>query len=122
MIRKLLLGIVLNTLALYAVTQIVTEVSYTGGIVVLITAGVLIGFLNAFVKPIMKIFSFPLVFLTGGLFLIVINAFLLWFTNFVFDILAIENFDLVIAGIKNYAFAGAVFGIVNWFAHWLVKN
>ncbi len=122
MIRKLLLGIVLNTLALYAVTQIVTEVSYTGGIVFLITAGVLIGFLNAFVKPIMKIFSFPLVFLTGGLFLIVINAFLLWFTNFVFDILAIENFDLVIAGIKNYAFAGAVFGIVNWFAHWLVKN
>jgi len=123
MLRKLILGILLNTLAFYAVTQIVSGVTYEGGIALLVFTGAVLGFLNAFLKPIIKIFSFPVIFLSGGLFLIVINAVLLWIMTGFFDVLAIEEFKVMIeGGLLTYAYAGAVFGIVNWLEHWLVKR
>ena len=78
MLRKLILGIILNTLAFYAVTEIVSGITYEGGIAFLVLTGAILGFLNAFIKPVIKVFSFPVIFLSGGLFLVVINAALLW--------------------------------------------
>lgn len=123
MIRKLILGIILNTLAFYAVTQVVSGVTYEGGLSLLVFTGAVLGFLNAFIKPVIKIFSFPVIFLSGGLFLIVINGALLWLMANFYDVLAIEGFTVMIeGGLGTYAYAGAVFGIVNWLEHWLVKR
>lgn len=44
----------------------------------LILATVLLGVLNAFVRPVMVILSLPLLIFTLGLFVLVINALLLW--------------------------------------------
>jgi putative membrane protein len=44
----------------------------------LILAAIL-GLANAIVKPILRLFSLPLIMLTLGLFLIVVNALVLWF-------------------------------------------
>lgn len=44
----------------------------------LLVASLLLGFLNAFVRPILLILSLPLLLFSAGLFLLVINALLLW--------------------------------------------
>ena len=123
MLRKLLLGIILNTLAFYTVTKAIPQVTYEGGIAFLAVTGTILGFLNAFIKPVIKVFSFPVIFLTGGLFLIVINAALLWLMDNFYDVLAVQEFNTEMAGgIMTYLYAGAVFGVVNSLEHWLVKR
>jgi putative membrane protein len=49
----------------------------------LILAALILGILNAFLRPIMLFFTMPLVFLTLGLFTFVINAVLLYFVGWV---------------------------------------
>lgn len=44
----------------------------------LIVAAIM-GLANAIIKPILRLFSLPLILLTFGLFLIVVNALVLWF-------------------------------------------
>ncbi|MDP4008025.1 MAG: phage holin family protein [Candidatus Peregrinibacteria bacterium] len=123
MLRKLILGILLNTLAFYAVTKVVPQVTYEGGWGLLIFTGALLGFLNAFIKPVIKVFSFPIIFLSGGLFLVVINAAILWLLVNLFDVLAINEFNIIMAGGGvTYLYAGAVFGVINWLEHWLFKR
>src|SRR5208282_3309261 len=41
----------------------------------------ILGLVNAFVRPILKLLSCPLILLTLGLFVLVINAFTLWFAS-----------------------------------------
>jgi len=45
-------------------------------------AAVVLGLVNAIVRPILVILTFPLTLLTLGLFLLVINAFMLWLVGF----------------------------------------
>lgn len=123
MLRKLILGILLNTLAFYAVTRVVSQVTYEGSWGLLIFTGALLGFLNAFIKPVIKVFSFPVIFLSGGLFLVVINAGILWLLVNLFGVLAIDGFNITMeGGFLTYLYAGAVFGVINWLEHWLFKR
>lgn len=45
------------------------------------------GVVNAFVRPVAKVLTFPIVILTLGLFLLVINGFMLWLTSALSDAL-----------------------------------
>lgn len=45
-------------------------------------AAVVLGLVNAIVRPIFTILTFPITLLTLGLFLLVINAFMLWLVSF----------------------------------------
>lgn len=68
------------TIAVWLATQIVHGVSYDRWQDLLIAALVL-GVLNALVKPLLRLISLPIIILTLGLFLLVINALLLWLTS-----------------------------------------
>lgn len=48
------------------------------GLLSAVEAAILLGFVNAFIRPILKLFTFPLNCMTFGLFSFVINAFLFW--------------------------------------------
>jgi putative membrane protein len=39
------------------------------------------GFVNAFVRPVLKILTFPLIILTLGIFALVVNGLMLWLTS-----------------------------------------
>lgn len=67
------------TIAVWLATAIVPGVEYDHGQDVLIAALVL-GILNAFVKPLLQLVSIPFIVVTLGLFLVVINAVLLSLT------------------------------------------
>jgi putative membrane protein len=71
-----LISWLLSALALWLVAQIVSGIELRGfGAAMIATA--VIAIVNAIIGPILRFFTFPLVILTLGLFLLVINAILL---------------------------------------------
>ncbi len=73
----------------------------------LLGAALLLGILNAFVRPVLLLLSAPLILVTLGLFILVINAFLLlWVPTFVPGF-HVDHFST--------AFWGAIIiGIISW--------
>lgn len=122
LIRRFILGIVLNVAALYGVTLVLEQVHYEGGVLFFLIGGMLIGLLNSFLKPILKLVSFPLVFLTGGFFLVIINALIFWLAEYLITILDFSGVSLTIEGFHTYLLAAVIFGVVNWFTHWILKD
>lgn len=95
-----------NGLALYIANLLVPGFVVTGGIKEYLIAGILLGFLNLLVRPILKLVSMPLIIITLGLFTIVINGLILWIVDYIFDFVTIESlmallWAVIIIGIIN---------------------
>jgi|SRR3989338_2549304 len=86
-----LLRILGSSLALYTASWLVVGFGFTGGIKEYAIAGIVMGFLNVIVRPVLKLISFPIIILTLGLFTIVINALILWLVDYIFDFITINN-------------------------------
>ncbi len=82
-----------------------------GYLVVLIAVAVVFTVVNAIVKPIVKLLSLPLVVVTLGLFLLVINAAMLWLTA---KITETTDYGLRVDGFWAAVLGGIVIGLVNW--------
>ena len=122
MIKKIIIGVVLNGLALYAVTYFLGDIHYTGGILFFLIGGFIIGLLNVFVRPLMKLLSFPLMMMTVGLFSLVINAIIFWLTVKVVNGIHVADVTVEITGVVTYLVAAVVFGVVNWVLHIFIRN
>ncbi len=110
----LLLRLVLNALAVILVSRVVPGVSVTGFGSALIAA-VMIGLVNALIRPIFAFFSFPITVLTLGLFTLVINALMFWLASAFVPGFRIEGFWA--------AFFGAiVFWLVSWVTNGLIRD
>jgi putative membrane protein len=70
-----------NTAALWVAAHLVPGVSYTGGWLPLLGVALVFGFVNAFIRPIAKVLTFPLIILTFGIFSFVVNGLMLWLTG-----------------------------------------
>ncbi|MDB6112510.1 MAG: conserved rane protein of unknown function [Pedosphaera sp.] len=68
---------VINTAAVLVATQLVKGIDYDTWTSLLV-ATLLLGILNAVLRPVLMLLSLPLVIVTLGLFVLVINAFLLY--------------------------------------------
>lgn len=70
---------IINTLAVLVTAMILGEhhISYGGKLQNLLVASLLLGILNAFVRPFLMLIALPLLIFTLGLFTLVINALLL---------------------------------------------
>ena len=62
---------------LYAATWLLDGLQFEGGFGGLLLVSLLIVAVNLFVRPIIKLFSFPVILITLGLFTLVINALML---------------------------------------------
>lgn len=74
---RILLVWILNAVALWLVTLIVPGVQVQDPVHAFIAA-IVLGLVNALVKPVLVILTLPITVLTLGLFLLVINALLFW--------------------------------------------
>ena len=92
-----LLRWLLNTLALFVVANVVPNFHYRDWISLAIAALVL-GLLNAIVRPILLILTFPLTIVTLGLFLFVLNAIMLEITAGIVPGFDIDGFGWAIVG------------------------
>ncbi|HEU4565545.1 MAG TPA: phage holin family protein [Gemmatimonadaceae bacterium] len=78
---RLLVRLLINAVALWAAVKLVSGVSYTGGVLPLLGVALVFGVVNAIVRPVVKLLSFPFIILTLGLFTFVVNALMLWLTS-----------------------------------------
>jgi len=102
---------VINTLAVAAAVAILRpHIKYENGWYLLMAA-LILGLLNAFVRPILLLLALPLVFFTLGLFTLVINAVLLYFVG----VLLSPHFQVDSFG---FAFLGAlIIAVVSLVLH-----
>ena len=78
---SILARLLINAAALYAATRFVDGISFTGTPVALLGVALVFGVINTLLKPIIQFFSLPVIFLTLGLFALVINACMLLLTS-----------------------------------------
>lgn len=84
-VRKMLVRWAIIAVALVTAAWIVPGIDVeksSGWIAVLVMAAVL-GLVNAVVRPVLRLLALPIIVLTIGLFLLVINAFTLWLSSWI---------------------------------------
>ena len=77
---RFLLRLLINAAALWCAIRLVPGINYTGSWLGLLGIALVFGVVNAFIGPVLKLLSLPVIFLTLGLFALAINGFLLWVT------------------------------------------
>lgn len=76
--RRLVLRVLVNALGLYLAVLLVPGISAAGSWVTFLVVALILGLVNALVRPILAFLTGPIILLTLGLFLLVINALMLW--------------------------------------------
>ena len=90
--KKLILQILSATAGIWLAARFVSNVAFAGTIPTLFLIGLVLGLINFFIKPLIKLITLPLNLLTLGLFSLVIDMVIIW----VIDIFFLE---LIILGI-----------------------
>jgi putative membrane protein len=106
---KLILRALIGAFGLWLASKLVAGISVDGTLTLLIAA-VVLGIVNAVVRPVLFLLTLPLTILTLGLFLLVLNAAMLGLTAY---LLAGLRVDGLIAAI----FGSIVISIVSWIGH-----
>jgi putative membrane protein len=104
--RNFLIRAGITAIGVWLAAEIVPGVEVrSGGQVVL--AGLLLGLVNATLRPVFVILSLPLTLLTFGLFLLVVNAAMFGLVGFLLPGLAVDGFWPAL-------FGGIVISLVAW--------
>jgi putative membrane protein len=83
-----LIRLIANALAILAAAYIVPGIEVSGGLA-LIAAALVLGLINAVVRPVLLFLTLPFTLVTLGLFIFLLNAFCLWLTS-----LLVKGFDV----------------------------
>ena len=79
---KLLIRWIITSFSLFAAAWIVPGIRVSGnGWTVFAAMAVILGLVNAIVRPLLKVLSCPLIIVTLGLFVLVINGITLWLAS-----------------------------------------
>lgn len=79
--RHLLVRLIINAAALFVAVQLIPGMHFVGGVGKLLLVALVFGLVNAVVRPVLTLLSCPLIVVTLGLFLLVINALMLGLTS-----------------------------------------
>jgi putative membrane protein len=114
MILRLLLVWLINAVALIAVAYLMPSVSVSSFPAALVAALVL-GLVNAVVRPVLVLLTLPVTLLTLGLFIFVLNGLLFWMVAS-----WLEGF--AVAGFWSGVLGAILFSIVSWLLSALVQR
>lgn len=106
---------------LWVAVQVVSGLDYDGDVLTFVILALLLAVVDAVLKPIAKVLSFPVIMLTLGLFLLVVNALLL---QLVVWLSAPSRLDLGLRSEDFFAtFLGAlVISVIAWIAEKLAGD
>lgn len=114
-VQRVLVTLIANAVALAVAAALFDGIRVGGAdavqqIVTLLLVGGVLGIVNAIVTPIVRLLSLPLIILTLGLFLLLVNAAMLWLTTQLAD-----AFDLrfVVDGFWTYVGGALVIALVG---------
>lgn len=103
-----LVRLLVSALGLWLASELVSGIEVQGGWT-LLGAALLLGIVNAVVRPLLVILTLPATLLTLGLFLLVINAAMLGLVAWMFD-------GFTISGFWAAFFGALVVSITGWLA------
>jgi len=86
---RFLARLIVNGLALWVATVLVPGVTFTGDLLTMLGVALVFGVVNAIIRPILKVLTFPIILLTLGLFALVINGLMLLLTSALSDALGL---------------------------------
>jgi len=89
---RFIVQVLSNAVAILLANYLLEGFVFKGDILTLFVAGVILGLINFFIKPLLKLISAPLILLTLGLFSIIINIGLLWLLEYLIPELTISGF------------------------------
>jgi putative membrane protein len=102
----ILIGWAINAASLLLLAWLIPAVQVTGFGVALVVALVL-GLLNAVIRPVLIVLTLPVNLLTLGLFTFVINGFLFWFAARILEGFSVSSFGWAIL-------AAIVYSLISW--------
>jgi len=108
MLINFALQTVINAVALWVAAWAIPGITFGGGstgqvVKTVVIVALIFGIVNTFIKPILKLLSLPFIILTLGLFVFIVNAFMLQLTSWLAG-----KFDLAFH--VEHFFWDAVFG------------
>ena len=113
---KFLIRLVITAIALAVAVHFVDGISYEGPWASLLIVALVFGFVNAIVRPILTALTCPLIVLTLGLFVLVLNAAMLMLTSALSNALGIAfHVDGLLPGIIGGLVVGVVSALLNLF-------
>jgi putative membrane protein len=104
---NLLLRWLVGALALLLVAYLLPGIAVASFFPAAVVAALVLGLVNAFVRPVVKLLTLPLTCLTLGLFSLVVNAALFWAVSEVVDGFAVEGAITALLGSALYSLATA---------------
>ncbi|MGH7381246.1 MAG: phage holin family protein [Candidatus Methylomirabilales bacterium] len=107
-----LIRMVISAMGLWIASELVPGMEITG-MGTLVAAAFLLGIVNAVVRPLILILTFPITIVTLGLFLLVINAAMLGLVAWLLDGFMLDGFLAAVAG-------SLVVSATGWFASWYI--
>jgi putative membrane protein len=115
MLVRLLIRFAANAVALYVAAWLLSGVTYGDQWWTLLVAAAVFTVVNMWLRPVVRLLSLPLIILTLGLFLFVVNVLMLYVTDWLVGDFEIRSFG---AGVL----AAIVVSVVNWVLHALVPG
>lgn len=91
------------------------SISYNDRISVIVIAGALLAFLNTILKPLLVLVSMPIMLITLGLFMVVVNGLTVYLVSLLYAPLHIEHFWTAIC-------TGIIIGLVNYLVTTILEN
>lgn len=114
-----LIRLLITAAALWVAVQLVPGIEHAGPPVELIGVALVFGLVNAVIRPVLKLLTCPLVLLTLGLFIFVLNALMLWLTGALSQALGLE---FLVDGFIPALIGGLVVGLVSTALNMLVGD
>ena len=87
----LVLYLIINTIAVFVASKILPGI-HVESIVMALLVAIVLGVINVFLKPLLVILTLPINLLTLGLFIFVINAFLVLLVSWIVPGFTVDNF------------------------------
>ena len=104
---RLILLWILNAVALLAVAWLLPNSIHVASFGSALLAALILGLVNALVRPVLLVLTLPVTLLTLGLFIFVLNGLMFWLAGSL-----IEGF--VVAGFWPAVFGSMVYSVVSW--------
>lgn len=103
---KFIIKCLISSVALILMAYFIPGISFDSFVTVLVTA-LILGVINAVIRPIILLLTLPINVLTLGLFTFVINALMLWIVHLLVQGFHITNFSTAIL-------AALIYWLINW--------
>jgi putative membrane protein len=104
--RAFLIRWLVTTIAVYITTKLISGI-HVDSVGALVGAALLLGIINAFVRPILLLLSAPFILITMGVFIFVVNALLLRFVSWLIPPFHVDGF-------WSAFFGSIIISIVSW--------